>query len=61
MHTARHGVTDLKPKAPETTVEVPKLPSIFDRHSSTGLKFGDALDMGWQKLAMGKEIKTDFD
>lgn len=61
IHTARHAVAELKPKAPDTTVEIPKRPSLFDKESTQGLKFVNALDMGWQRLSMGKEMNVSID
>lgn len=61
IYAARHNVAELKPKAPDTTLEVPRVPSIFDKPSSEGLKFGDALDIGWRKMQMGKEINVATD
>ncbi len=61
IYAARQNVAELKPKAPDTTLERPKIPSIFDKQSNEGLRFGEALDMGWKRMGMSKAMDVNTD
>lgn len=64
VHAARMNVAELKPRAPDTVVERPAIPSIFDRHKGQqgpGLKFASPMQMrgAWQGREKAIEVMKD--